>query len=150
MGTQLPPSKNGHSLTGPLFGPCLLWPNSCMDQEYKMPLGTQVGLGPGHIVLHGDPAPPKEAPQFLVHVYCGQTVDHLSYCWALVNDFSVAVRVSARFSFSDRWRQDFPTRGKWNYMLGSRHVGTCFAIIFRKNFTKNLLKIVPAYLAPLG
>jgi len=24
-----------------------------------MPLGTKVGLGPGHIVLHGDPAPQK-------------------------------------------------------------------------------------------
>jgi len=24
-----------------------------------MPLGTEVGLGPGHIVLDGDPAPPK-------------------------------------------------------------------------------------------
>jgi len=26
----------------------------------KMPLGTEVGLGPGHIVLDGDPAPPPE------------------------------------------------------------------------------------------
>jgi len=25
----------------------------------KMPLGIEVGLGPGHIVLDGDPAPPK-------------------------------------------------------------------------------------------
>jgi len=25
----------------------------------KMPLGTKVGLDPGHILLHGDPAPPK-------------------------------------------------------------------------------------------
>jgi len=24
-----------------------------------MPFGMQVGLGPGHIVLDGDPAPPK-------------------------------------------------------------------------------------------
>ena len=39
-----------------------------------MKLGTQVGLGPAHIVLDGDPAPlPKEAPQFSVHVRCGQT-----------------------------------------------------------------------------
>ena len=34
----------------------------------KMKLGIQVGLGPGHIVLDGDPAPPPqkegEAPQF--------------------------------------------------------------------------------------
>jgi len=40
-----------------------------------MPLGTKVGLGPGHIVLEGDPAPPKEkgrSPQFSAHVCCGQ------------------------------------------------------------------------------
>ena len=33
-----------------------------------MPLGTEVSLGPGHIVLDGDPA-----PQFSAHVCCGQT-----------------------------------------------------------------------------
>ena len=26
----------------------------------KMKLGTEVGLGPGHIVLHGDPVPRKK------------------------------------------------------------------------------------------
>ena len=43
-----------------------------------MPLGMEVGLGPGHIVLDGDPAPPpeKEAQphHFSAHVYYGQTV----------------------------------------------------------------------------
>ena len=44
----------------------------------KMPLGTEVGLGSGDIVLDGDPAlsSPKwgRAPsQISVHVYCGQT-----------------------------------------------------------------------------
>jgi len=41
----------------------------------KMPLGTNVGLVPGHIVLDGDPAPQNGAqhPQFSAHVYCGQT-----------------------------------------------------------------------------
>jgi len=42
-----------------------------------MPLGMEVGLSPGHIVLDGDPAPPKghtpdTSPNFLVHVCCGQ------------------------------------------------------------------------------
>jgi len=35
----------------------------------------QVGLGPGHIVLDGDPAPPptkRSRAPFLAHVYCGQ------------------------------------------------------------------------------
>jgi len=42
-----------------------------------MKLGTEIGLGPGHIVLDGDPAPPSQmgivAPQFSAHVCCGQT-----------------------------------------------------------------------------
>ena len=42
----------------------------------KRKLGTEVGLGPGHIVLDGDPAPvPKTGadPQFLVDVFSGKT-----------------------------------------------------------------------------
>jgi len=53
-----------------------------------MPLGKEVGLGPGHIVLDGDPVgtqrPRAAPPHFSAHVYCGQTVAHLSNCWALV------------------------------------------------------------------
>jgi len=41
----------------------------------KMPLGTDAGLGPGDIVLDGDPAPfPKgHSPQFSALVCCGHT-----------------------------------------------------------------------------
>ena len=45
-----------------------------MDQE--MPLGTEVVLSPGNIVLDWDPAPPLKkghSPQFSAHVCCGQT-----------------------------------------------------------------------------
>jgi len=45
-----------------------------------MKLGTEVGLGTGHIVLDGDPAPPPQKkrgggahPQFSANVCCGQT-----------------------------------------------------------------------------
>jgi len=41
----------------------------------KMKLGMQVGLGPGHIVLDGDPAPPHtvgHSAQFSAHICCGQ------------------------------------------------------------------------------
>ena len=41
-----------------------------------MALGKVVGLGPGHIVLDGDPAPlPKKgySPQFSAHFYSGRT-----------------------------------------------------------------------------
>jgi len=46
-----------------------------------MPLGREIGLGPGDIVLDGDPAPLSkgaQSAQFSVHVYCGQTVAHRS------------------------------------------------------------------------
>jgi len=45
-----------------------------------MPLGTEVGLGPGNIVLDEDPSPPLTergigaTTQFLAHVYCDQRV----------------------------------------------------------------------------
>jgi len=42
-----------------------------------MTLGVEVGLGPGHIVLNGDPAVlPKKgdtAPQFSAHLFCSET-----------------------------------------------------------------------------
>jgi len=48
-GVQLPQS-GGDSI--PNFGH-VLWPNGCMNQGVTC---YGVGLGPGHIVLHGDPA----------------------------------------------------------------------------------------------
>ena len=48
-----------------------------------MPLGTEVGLGPGDIVLDGDPTPlPKTGAQpfspIFGHVYCGQTAGSIT------------------------------------------------------------------------
>ena len=50
MGIQLPSSKRGQISK---LGKMAAW--------IKMPLGMEVGLGAGHIVLDGDPAPsPKK------------------------------------------------------------------------------------------
>jgi len=52
-----------------------------------MQLGKEIGLGPGHIVLYGDPVgtqPPQQPLATSAHVCCGQMVAHLSNCWALV------------------------------------------------------------------
>ena len=50
----------------------------------KMPLGVEVGLGSGNIMLDMDQAlPPRErgtARHFSAYVTCGQVVAHLSYC----------------------------------------------------------------------
>ena len=47
-----------------------------MVGRIKMKLGMQVGHGPGHIVLDGDPAPPPpkghSLTQFSAHICCSQ------------------------------------------------------------------------------
>jgi len=64
-----------------------------------MPLRMEVGLGRGHIVLDEDPAPQEghSSPlptQFSAHVYCRQTVAHLSNCWAIRSCFSLGLITS--------------------------------------------------------
>jgi len=70
MGTQLPLPKKG---TQPLISAHVYF---CQTAGWiKMPLNMEVGLGPGHIVLDGDPAPPAKkghSPHFSAHVYCVQ------------------------------------------------------------------------------
>ena len=47
----------------------------------KMPLGTELGLGSGDIVLDGHQAAPwngvQQPPHFSAHAYCGQTAELL-------------------------------------------------------------------------
>ena len=51
-GDRDPSPKRGQS-PSPIFGPCLLWPNGCT----RVPLGTEVDLILGDIVLYGNPVP---------------------------------------------------------------------------------------------
>jgi len=71
MGTQLPSTKRAEPLqfsTHICCGRTAGW--------IKMPLGMEVGLGPGDFVIERDPAPARQqgtAPtQFLAHVYRGK------------------------------------------------------------------------------
>jgi len=51
-----------------------------------MPLGTEVDLSPGHIVLEGDPAPPRKgysSPPSFRPMSIVATVAHLRYCLAV-------------------------------------------------------------------
>ena len=48
--------------SSPIFGLFLFWPNGWMDQDATN-LGMEVGLGPGHIALDGDPVPPAKGAQ---------------------------------------------------------------------------------------
>ena len=56
-GDPAPPPQKGHSHTPTrqIFGPYLLRPNGCMDQDA---FGMEVGLGPGDFVLDGDRVAP--------------------------------------------------------------------------------------------
>jgi len=74
----------------PLFGPCLLWLNGWMDQDATRYEGRPRPRP--HCVRLGIQLPPLEkghSPQLLAHVCCGQTVAHLSYCWALVKQVAI-------------------------------------------------------------
>jgi len=53
-----------------------------MAGRMKTPLGTEVDLGPGHIVLDGVPAPAKgeQQPPSFWPMSIVATVAHLSYC----------------------------------------------------------------------
>jgi len=56
-----------------------------------MSLGTEVGLGLRDCVKWGDPAPPwkgAQQPPLFGPFYRGETVAHLNYGWALVNNWS--------------------------------------------------------------
>ena len=83
MGTHLPSPKGAH----PQFSANVRCGQTA--RWMKTPFGTEVDLGPGHIVLDGDPAPlpakgaqqpPSFRPMSIVAM-----VAHLSYCWALVS-----------------------------------------------------------------
>jgi len=51
-----------------------------MDGWINMPLGTEVGLCQGDMVLDGDPAPQRKSSHFSAYVYCGHTIALLSNC----------------------------------------------------------------------
>jgi len=64
----------------------VLWPNGWVDQR-----GYTAVQASGDIVLDGNSAPPTkraQQPHFSAHVYCGETVVHFSWWWALVYDYA--------------------------------------------------------------
>ena len=95
-------AQKGHS--APLLGQCLLWPNGWMDQNATWCVGRPWGPSCSKVIIREAmtgiqclcpavalasdlllfPPPQKKGstatPCFLAHVYCGQTVTHLSYC----------------------------------------------------------------------
>jgi len=83
---QIPVCKTGSPYA---IGPLSVYLSLCLSVTLvycgqtvgwiRIPLGMEVSLGPGHIVLDGDQAPHPErvtaSPHFSAHVYCGQTAE---------------------------------------------------------------------------
>jgi len=75
-GDPAPPPPKGQS--PPIFGPHLLWPNGCMDQDATWyggrprPRQLCVRWGPGSPLPRKGAEPPPP-PKFSAHLYCGQT-----------------------------------------------------------------------------
>jgi len=70
------------AIPNPIFGAC-----GQTAGWIKMPLGTEVDLGSGHIVLEGVPAPGERgtaAHPLFRSMSIVATVAHLSYCRAFV------------------------------------------------------------------
>jgi len=71
-GTAPPPQFSVHVYCGQTAG----WTNT--------PLGTEVGLGSGYIVLDGDPVAPRNGysspPMFSAHLYCGHGHPSQPHC----------------------------------------------------------------------
>jgi len=70
-----------------------------------MPLGTEVGLGPGGIV-RWDPAHPTERGTSVPPLFgplCSGTVAHLSSCF-------IVAQLTADSSFTLQWAANFPSK----------------------------------------
>jgi len=51
-----------------------------------MPLGTEVGLGPGHIVIDGDPAPPIIRGRAPIFGPGGASVHKFTSSYSVISD----------------------------------------------------------------
>ena len=67
--------QKGVESPSPIFGPCLLWPNGCMDQDGTWQAGRPWSTP--HCARWGPSSPPQKReqsrPHFSAHFYGGQT-----------------------------------------------------------------------------
>jgi len=110
-GDPAPPPQKGR-----IFGPCLLWPNCCMDQDGTWHRGT-LRSSP-HCARWGHNSPPQKrghSPlQFSAQLYCGQMAGRIK----------VPLGMEVGLSFGDcvRWGPSpLPQKG-WGPTQFSAHV----------------------------
>ena len=81
MGIQLPPKVARTAPLPPQFRRMSIVTKRLDGLRCHLIRRTEVGFGPDDILLDGAQLPQRgRGPQFLAHVYCGQTVAHLNYC----------------------------------------------------------------------
>ena len=110
-GPSSPSPKRGQS--PPTFGPCLLWPNSWMDQDTTWYEGRPWPRL--HCITWGSSSSTRGTapiPPFSAHVYCGQTLGRpsqllLSTCFILWNSnkSSAAAEMGDRLATIDMGRK---------------------------------------------
>jgi len=101
-----------------------------------MPLGKDVGLSTGHIVLDGDPVGtqlPIAAPPHFRPCLFGQTAAHLGNCWALVRvcDLKEWLQIAEVMFFVTEGR---PSR---QHSIARIHVIANLVLIVICNYTVN-------------
>jgi len=108
MGTQLPSTKRGKA-PPPIFGPCLLSPNSWIDQDEICDAGRPQPWP--HCVRRGpiSISPKGHSPQFSAHICCGQMAGWIKM------PFGMEVGLgTGDFVLDGDWGPSFPSpkRGK--------------------------------------
>jgi len=82
-------------------------------ERIKMPLGTEVGIGPGNIVLHGDPPPPAKGAQ-QPPLFCSCLCGHGRPSQLLLSSCNIFLRINLtnfmQFKLQDLLRQIGTTR----------------------------------------
>jgi len=81
MGTQLPSPEAAQP--PPIFGPYLLWPNGCMDQN-----ATWFGARrqPRGLCVRWGPSPPKFSTMFIIDI-----VIFLEHCTVVIDKFKYSM-----------------------------------------------------------
>ena len=98
LGPSFPPQK-GHS-PYPIFGPYMLRPNGCMDQDVTWCM--ELGLSPGDFVLDGDPVSFLQKgwsplPKFSAHLYCGEMAACIKMPLGMELGFGLGRRLCVRW-----------------------------------------------------
>ena len=103
----------------------VLWPNGWMNQDATWYRGRPRHRR--HCVRWGFQFPmpngkrQSSPPHFMAHVYCGQTVAHLSNCWALVTSQISFLSLNQRRQGTEWNSEHWPQPAAWTHPFFIHH-----------------------------